>query len=164
MTFETVHEATELTEQQPPTSHGQRTSDSDYDPCQTAKITSPFYLYKHDSPRPSFDVSKSTPQLSLRDLEAGMNDLSPSVSQEKRDAQSSENRRSRIQDKKKQCLTKPKQRGCAWLKQLPPRQRLMVKMLIALVIIGAMVGLAVGITIAVHGGVYKSNNQTTSIG
>ncbi|KIV78399.1 hypothetical protein PV11_10121 [Exophiala sideris] len=154
MTFETVHEATELTEQKVPTSHEQPKSDSDYDPCSTAKITSPFYLYKHDSPRPSFDVSRSPPQLSLRDLEAGMNDLSPSVSQEKRDAQ----------EKKKQCLTRPKQRGCAWLKQLPPRQRLMIKMLIALVIIGAMVGLAVGITIAVHGGVYKNNNQTTSIG
>lgn len=161
MTTGTGPQATELAEQQRPTSHEQ--AKSDYDPCSNAKITSPFYLYNHDSPRPSFDANKPLPQVALQDLEAGTFNLSPTVSQEKRDAQRPDARRSRIQESKG-CMTKPKQRGCAWLKQLPPRQRLMVKMLIALVIIGAMVGLAVGITAAVHGGVYKNNNSTTSLG
>lgn len=61
-------------------------------------------------------------------------------------------------------MTKPKRRGCWWLTQLPPRQRLLAKFLIALVIVGAAVGIAVGISIRVHGGVYKSNNSTTQIG
>ncbi|KIW17670.1 hypothetical protein PV08_04865 [Exophiala spinifera] len=159
------------------------TGTDDYDPCANAKVTSPFYTYNHDSPRPSFDVNlKSFPQVTLQDLEAGGDgttpSLSPTVTQEKRDAQQKNIREQaggsggRLVNKswrfwhgpqKQQCMTKPKQRGCAWLKQMPKRQRIMVKVLIALVIVGAMVGIAVGITAAVHGGVYKNNNSTTSI-
>ncbi|KAL6250214.1 hypothetical protein RBB50_002515 [Rhinocladiella similis] len=155
-------EATELDERKQSPSH-------EFDPCVNAKVTSPFYLYNHDSPRPSFDVShKSLPQVTLRDLEAGAGtpNLSPTVTQEKRDAQNdmAGGKLKFFWQRQKQCMTKPKQRGCGWLKQMPKRQRILVKVLIALVIIGAMVGIAVGISAAVHGGVYKNNNSTTSIG
>ncbi|KIW42549.1 uncharacterized protein PV06_06089 [Exophiala oligosperma] len=170
-----MDEGTELDERKsasPPSTEPKEAS-SDYDPCVNAKITSPFYLYNHDSPRPSFDVNrKSFPQVTLRDLEAGTGtgtgtpNLTPTVTQEKRDAQNdvAGGRLKFWQTPKKQCLTRPKQRGCGWLKQMPKRQRLLVKVLIAMVIIGAMVGIAVGITAAVHGGVYKNNNSTTSLG
>jgi len=164
----TAVEATELDERKSPSSHEQ--TKSEYDPCVNAKITSPFYLYNHDSPRPSFEVaSKPLPQVTLQDLESGTINLSPTVTQEKRDAQKNAPLAGlkfwqRQQRRQSQCMTKPKQRGCGWLKELPPRQRLLVKILLALVIIGAMVGIAVGITAAVHGGVYKNNNSTTSIG
>ncbi|KIX00379.1 uncharacterized protein Z518_10518 [Rhinocladiella mackenziei CBS 650.93] len=158
-----VAEDTELTEQQPPTST--ETPKSEFDPCCNAKITSPFYLYNHDSSRPSFDVKKPDPvQVAIHDVEAGTANLSPSITQEKRDAQNAVAHRFKFWKREKQCMTKPKPRGCMWLKQLPPRQRLIVKLLMALVIIGAMVGIAVGITASVHGGVYKSNNSTTPIG
>lgn len=162
----TAFEATELDQRKPPSNEQTK---SEYDPCVNAKIASPFYLYNQDSPRPSFEVaSKPLPQVTLQDLEAGTINLSPTVTQEKRDAQKAAPSAGlkfwQKQQRQSQCMTKPKQRGCGWLKQLPPRQRLLVKILLALVIIGAMVGIAVGITAAVHGGVYKNNNSTTSIG
>ena len=48
----------------------------DFDPCAAAKPCSPFYLYKHDSPRPSTDQSHlkapdSSIQVSVHELEAG---------------------------------------------------------------------------------------------
>lgn len=59
----------------------------DFDPCAIAKPCSPFYLYKHDSPRPSTDqthlkVPDSAIHVSVSDLEAGS--LTPSITQEKR--------------------------------------------------------------------------------
>ncbi|KAL2421164.1 hypothetical protein ABEF95_003855 [Exophiala dermatitidis] len=159
--MQTVVESTELAEQKPPTSSPK----SEFDPCTTGNITSPFYLYKHDSPRPSFDVERNAPQVAVRDVEASASDLSPSITQEKRDAQQKASLKLGFWARKKQrCMTKPKPRGCGWLARLPPRQRLLVKVVIALVIIGAMVGIAVGISIRVHGGVYKNNNSTTPIG
>jgi hypothetical protein len=60
---------------------------SDFDPCALAKPCSPFYLYKHDSPRPSTErahlkVPGSAIHVSVHDLEAG--NLTPSTTQEKR--------------------------------------------------------------------------------
>ncbi|EXJ96378.1 hypothetical protein A1O1_01504 [Capronia coronata CBS 617.96] len=158
--MQAVVEATELTEQRPPTSSPK----SEYDPCRNAKITSPFYLYKHDSPRPSFDAEKPFPQVAVHDVEANAVDLSPTITQEKQDAQTRAIGRLKFWDRRAQCMTKPKPRGSGWLAQLPPRQRLLIRILIALVVVGAMVGIAVGISIRVHGGVYKNNNSTTSIG
>lgn len=158
--MQTVPEGTELTEQQPK-------SPQNFDPCCNAKITSPFYLYNHDSPRPSFDVTakdQNTPgtRVSIHDVESGTFNLSPTITEEKKEAQKPASNRLKFWQKKNKCLTKPKETG--WLSRLPPRQRLLVKIVIALVIIGAAVGIAVGISIRVHGGVYKDNNSTHQIG
>jgi len=86
----------------------------------------------------------------------------PQSTQEKRDAQNAAGNKFKFWQRKKQCMTKPKQRGCAWLTRLPPKQRFLAKVLIFLAITGAIVGLAVGITLRVHGGIYKSNNSTST--
>jgi len=157
-------DATELTEQKPDVSHER--PKSEFNPCNNAKITSPFYLYNHDSPRPSFDVTKShDPVVAVHDLEAGSMNLSPSVTQEKKDAQNAAAKnRFMFWKRQKQCMMQPKQRGCAWLSRLSPRQRILVKILIGLFIVGAAVAIAVSVSIHVGGGVYKSNNTTSQIG
>ena len=167
----TTFNNTELTEQKPHASHER--PKSEFDPCSTTKITSPFYLYKHDSPRPSFDVSKSQDpvSISVNDLEAGSfnlshSNLSPSITQEKRDAQNAAAGGKFMfwKRKKQQCLTRPKQRGCAWMANLSPRQRFVVKVLIGLLIVGSAVAIAVSVSIKVGGGVYKGANGSTDIG
>lgn len=65
---------------------------------------------------------------------------------------------------KSHCLTKPKPRGCHWMSNLSKMQRLLIKFVIALVIVGAMVGIGVGISLRVGGGVYKDQNSTAKIG
>lgn len=139
---------------QTPTLQGQ---DGDYDPCQNAQKFSPFYMYNHDSPRPSADLRpKQSIHVSVQDLELG--DISPSVTQEKLQAQSN-SRLDRLKvwgkQKKQQCLTKPKQQR--WLQRLPKKQRVAVKLLIAFLVAGVMVGVAVGIAAALHSGVYGSD-------
>ena len=59
----------------------------EFDPCAIAKPCSPFYLYKHDSSRPSTEQSHlKVPSLaihvSVQDLEAG--NLTPTLTQEER--------------------------------------------------------------------------------
>lgn len=63
--------------------------------------------------------------------------------------------------KRERCRTKAK---VSWFSQLPPWQRLLIKILVGLVLVGIIVGIAVGISIRVDGGVYKGNNQTSDIG
>lgn len=65
---------------------------------------------------------------------------------------------------KSPCLTKPKPRGCHCMSNLSRMQRLLIKFVIALVIVGAMVGIGVGISLRVGGGVYKNQNSTAKIG
>ena len=50
------------------------------------------------------------------------------------------------------------------MSNMPKRQKLLIKLFIALVIIGAMVGIGVGISLKVGGGVYKDQNSTAKIG
>lgn len=165
--MQTVQEDTELTERSPPNPSLQPKpqTQSDFNPCSNAKILSPFYLYNHDSPRPSFEVKNSdSATTTIRDLEAGASNLTPTITEEKRDAQAKNKGISRFWTTKQSCMTKPQRRGCGWLSRLPPKQRLLVKILIALAIIGAAVGIAVGISIRVNGRVYKSNNSSVQIG
>lgn len=132
-----------------PTQHG-----NEYDPCQNAQKFSPFYMYNHDSPRPSADIRpKQSIHVSLRDLEMG--DITPSVTQEKMNAQKKPGNKFRFWERKQRCLTKPKKQW--WLQRLPKKQRVTVKILIALLVAGTMVGIAVGIAAALHSGVYGSD-------
>jgi hypothetical protein len=136
---------------------------SEFNPCANAKITSPFYLYNHDSPRPSQDMKPRAPvTVSVRDLESA-GDLSPSITQEKRGSADSGRVRlwSRWVSKREHCRTKAR---VPWFSQLPPWQRLIIKLLIGLVLVGIIVGIAVGISIKVNGSVYKGKNSTSDIG
>ena len=125
--------------------------DAEYDPCQNAQKFSPFYTYNHESPRPSTDARpKQSIAMSVRDLELG--EITPSVNQEKIHAQ--KNTKLSLADKmmfwkhRQPCLTKPKKQR--WLQRLPKKQRIAVKAMIALIVVGAMVGIAVGIAAALH--------------
>ena len=130
--------------------------DGEYDPCQNAQKFSPFYTYNHDSPRPSQDLRpKQSIHVDVRDLELG--DITPSVTQEKLNAR--DKNRSKINfkfwDRTQPCLTKPKKQF--WLKRLPKKQRIAVKLAIAFLVAGAMIGIAVGIAAALHSGVYGTD-------
>ncbi|KAL9112415.1 MAG: hypothetical protein Q9227_003257 [Pyrenula ochraceoflavens] len=154
----------------------------EYNPSVNAKPCSPFY--NHDVARPSVDHSKTASQTRINlaqvdtnDLEAGGAGTSKSsldVVKQEHAAEADGSvkiwpgrlaRILRLQGQpKKKSMCRVKQRGKPWLPGLTPKQRLMVKLLIALVIIGAMVGIGVGISKAVGGGVWKSDNQTSQIG
>jgi hypothetical protein len=141
----------------------------EFDPCANAKPCSPFY--NHDSPRGSMDRSKTSLHVCVQDLEA-QNGLTPLQTNEVRPSPADSGalrpwttRTSMFsRTGKSPCLTKPKPRGCAWLSNMPRKQRLLVKLLIALVIVGAMVGIGVGVSLRVGGGVYKNQNSTSKIG
>lgn len=142
---------------------------SEFDPCAdalaNAKITSPFYLYNHDSPRPSHDSKPRAPvNISVRDLEAG--DLTPTITQEKEKSASIDSGRVRLwslwsRKRNNRCSTK---KQLSWFKQLLPWQRLLIKLAIGLMLVGVIVGVAVGISIRVNGSVYKGINRTAEIG
>ncbi|KAF2112462.1 hypothetical protein BDV96DRAFT_163112 [Lophiotrema nucula] len=65
--------------------------------------------------------------------------------------------RQAMMDKKK--MSK-RARGCHLLRNLSPKQRLWVKIVIAMIIVAAAVGLGVGISKAVGGGVWSGQGQT----
>jgi len=139
--------------------------DADFNPFENAKIASPFYLYNHDSPRPSQDLRRDKPSIhvDIRDLELG--DITPSITQEKLAAQDQKvSLSTRLKFWKKQrkqrSLTRPKKQW--WLQRLPKRQRITVKLLIAFLVAGAMVGIAVGIAAALHSNVYGTDKTVGS--
>lgn len=137
----------------PPTPFEQ---EADYDPCKLAKIASPFYLYNHDSPRPSADLRHGKPSLAATERDMELGEITPSVTQEKITAQEKQKKFNlKFWQKRQECLTKPKKQW--WLQRLPKKQRYAVKALIALVIVGAMIGIAVGIASAVNSPVNGSD-------
>lgn len=145
------------------------TKTTDFDPCSNAKPCSPFYLYNHDSPRPSTDQRpKASFNTSTHDLESGSEMLTPSVTQEKLDNTTTKMSictttgwRSRVLSKQCSQMTKPKQKS--WLQRMPTKKRRWVKAMIALFIIACMIGIAVGIAAGLKSGVWKSNNSTSNI-
>ncbi|KAK5948689.1 hypothetical protein OHC33_010292 [Knufia fluminis] len=134
----------------------QDNEDEEFDPCQNAQKFSPFYTYNHDSPRTSQDLRpKQSIHVDVRDLELG--DITPSVTQEKFNAQAKSRRKLNLKfwEKRQECLTKPKKQF--WLKRLPKKQRVAIRVAFALLIVGAMIGIAVGIAAALHSGVYGTD-------
>ncbi|KAK5100781.1 hypothetical protein LTR70_001317 [Exophiala xenobiotica] len=126
------------------------------------QISTPKQEDEDADPRPSQDLRpnqrpKQSLHIDVRDLELG--DITPSVTQEKFHAQKKSRRTPNVNLKfwkrKQPCLTKPKKQF--WLKRLPKKQRIAVKLAIAFVIVGAMVGIAVGIAAALHSGVYGTD-------
>lgn len=154
--------------------------DEEFDPFKEANPYSPFYLYYHDSPRASADLAqaqsrpKDAVRVSLRDVEAAstLSEIAQSAMVEKR---RDENKiihlwarlrsvAARPKDERHGRMTHPKQQSCAWFHALPRWQRIVIKISILLVFVGAIVGIAVGISLKVGGGVYKNSNQQTPIG
>ncbi|RMZ89099.1 hypothetical protein DV736_g3658, partial [Chaetothyriales sp. CBS 134916] len=125
---------------------------SEFDPCANAKITSPFYLYNHDSPGDYLEAQQ---------IDEDLTSSITGTTLEKRS--SSESGKARLwarRNRQSQCLTK--KRVSRW-KSLPAWQRLLIKLLIGLLLTGMVVGVAVGVSLRVNGGVYKNSNQSTNI-
>ncbi|RHZ65159.1 uncharacterized protein CDV56_101631 [Aspergillus thermomutatus] len=129
-------------------------SPEDYDPCVNAKPYSPFY--RHATASFALEQAKSQSKKPNCNLD-GMHDLesapSPSPYKQSVDVQSS--RTSNLWTKKR--------RRCNWMQSLTKKQKLAVKAIIAIVTLGSMVAIALGITIAVGGGVWKSDHQQGAI-
>lgn len=118
---------------------------TEFDPCATAHFTSPFY--DHDSPRVSSECFSKTKPATMVQVYAF--EAQPST-------------QSLRKSSSKKCMTKPRPRN-GWWNKLSNKQKLGMKILLAMVVIGAVVGLAVGLTKRVGGGVYKNQNQLGNV-
>lgn len=140
------------------------TPTEEYDPNSTHPF-SPFY--SHPTTRTSFEQHKCESKTNIhiyeKDLEAGS---TPRI------RQSSEPPRSvkdcTVWPGRRQLLEKSNERkrrsGCSPLRKLTKNQRIWVKILIALIIVGAAIGIGVGVSRAVGSGVWKNINSQTRIG
>lgn len=121
---------------------------------------SAFYL--HPTTRTSFEQHKSESKVHIRtqeqDLEAASTTF-PS-SEATRDTEVWPCK----QQLKKRALVVKRSRGCSPLSGLTQTQKFWVKLLIALVVIGAAVGIGIGISKAVGAGVWKNGNSQKKIG
>jgi hypothetical protein len=111
-------------------------SPEDYDPCANAKPYSPFY--RHATTSFALEQSKSQTKKPNCTVD-GMNDLESAPSQT------------------------PYKKRCGCMQALTRKQRMAVKAAIAIVTLGSMVAIALGITVAVGGGVWKSDHQQGAI-
>lgn len=121
---------------------------------------SAFYL--HPTTRTSFEQHKSESKIHIRaqeqDLEAASSTF-PS-SEVTRDSEVWPCK----QHLKKRALLVKRSKGCSPLSRLTQTQKFWVKLLIALVVIGAAVGIGIGISKAVGAGVWKNSNSQKKIG
>ncbi|MCJ1339084.1 hypothetical protein MMC09_004373 [Bachmanniomyces sp. S44760] len=127
----------------------------------TMNPCSPFY--SHPTTRTSFEQAKSESKVNLKhypDLESG------------RTSHENGGMDSHIIVSSKPCRVWPgmqsqtqlcKKSASPW-KNLSMKQRLWIKVLIALIIVGAAVGIGVGVSKATGAGVWKNDNSQTPIG
>lgn len=139
------------------------TPKEEYDPTSTHPF-SPFY--SHPTTRTSFEQLKSTSAVAIKiyetDLEAG-SPVRYSSSQPPpctKDCTAWPGK----QHLKQKSLAMKKSRVCSPLRSLSKKQRLWVKILIGIVIVGLAVGVGVGISKATGTGVWKSTTQQAQIG
>ncbi|OKL56515.1 hypothetical protein UA08_08303 [Talaromyces atroroseus] len=128
---------------------------ADFDPHIGAKPCSPFYA--HDDNNTSLEYLKNEATIAAQRY--GSNDLESGVPSTPRKRSLDVHGRVRCSK-----LWAEKKRRCDYLSSLTRRQRLIVKLVLALIIIGAMIGIAMGITVAVGGGVWKSANVKGTLG
>jgi hypothetical protein len=123
----------------------------DFDPHVGAKPCSPFY--RHRGPADSLTQLKIEAQITERSADS--NDLERGQCMSPGDLQ-------------KPCSAKlwARKRHSRFnlLRNLSQRQKFVVKLVIALLVLGTMVGIALGITAAVHGGVWKSGGGVGTLG
>ncbi|KAF2876323.1 hypothetical protein BDV95DRAFT_222638 [Massariosphaeria phaeospora] len=129
-------------------------------------------FYKHPDARRSTDGSAPPSKTHLgltvqeRDLEAGPPLSAASTQQPKVSVDGRVKEctmwpsKQAVMDKRK---TSKRARGCNLFKNLNSKQRLWVKIVIALIIVAAAVGLGVGISRAVGGGVWSGDGQSKTI-
>lgn len=129
-------------------------------------------FYKHPDARRSMDgaspTSKPTLQVSVyeRDTEAG-HPLSAATTQAPKVSVDGRVKECTMWPSRQTILERKKMnqraKGCNLFRSLSTKQRLWVKIFIALLVIAAAVGLGLGISKAVGGGIWKGRGQTTHI-
>jgi hypothetical protein len=120
-----------------------------------AKPCSPFY--SHDINNNSLEYLKNESTITAQRY--GSNDLESGTASTPQKQSLEVYRRCRPSK-----LWIQKRRKCDCMSSLTKRQRLYVKLVLALFIVGAMIGIAMGITVAVGGGVWKSANVRGQFG
>ncbi|RAL11088.1 uncharacterized protein BO97DRAFT_444284 [Aspergillus homomorphus CBS 101889] len=128
----------------------------DYNPCVGAKPSSPFY--RHATPSVTIDrfkVETEKPQPTVQRY-------TPSVIPERPPMfnvsalESGSRHESNLWGQPK--------RHCGCMSRLGKKQRMVVKAIIAVVILGTMIAIALGITVAVGGAVWRSDHRQEFIG
>ncbi|MCJ1467411.1 hypothetical protein MMC07_006035 [Pseudocyphellaria aurata] len=137
---------------------------TDENPPSARHPFSPFYL--HPTTRTSLEQHQSESKVHIRvheqDLEAGSS-IFPS-------SEVSRNHKEHAvwpcnnQKYKNSSMKDMRKGGCGPLRRLSRKQRLVAKLLIGLIVVGAAVGIGIGISKAVGAGVWKNANSQERIG
>jgi hypothetical protein len=127
---------------------------ADFDPHVGAKPCSPFYA--HDDNNASLEYLKNETTIAAQKY--GSNDLESGIPSTPR------KRSLDVHGVRCSKLWIEKKRKCNYLSSLTRKQRLIVKLVLGFLIVGAMIGIAMGITAAVGGGVWKSANVRGNFG
>lgn len=134
----------------------------EYDPISSHPFSA---FYSHPTTRTSLEQHKSESKVNIKiyeqDLEAGSRIvLSSDGPRTKKECTVWPGRHQLIKKRREM----EKNRGCNPMRNLSKKQRLWVKILIAMIIVGAAVGLGIGISKATGSGVFKTTNSQASIG
>lgn len=138
----------------------QATPTEEYDPTSQHPFSA---FYSHPTTRTSLEQHKSESKDHIKvyeqDLEAGSQTFSSSDVPRPSKGYGNPGK---SKGTKNLCMQKAK--GWSPVRNLSKTQALLVKILIALIIVGAAVGIGIGISKAVGAGVWKNNNSRTDIG
>jgi len=134
----------------------------EYDPTSSHPFSA---FYSHPTTRTSLEQYKSESKVNIKiyeqDLEAGSRIVpSSDISRTKTECTVWPGKRQLIEKRMKM----ERNRGCNPMRNLSKKQKLWIKILIAMVIVGAAVGLGIGISKATGSGVFKTTNSQTAIG
>ena len=117
-------------------------------------------FYSHPMTRTSFEQqqseSKSRMNVYERDVEAGSSTLSTPTKEYLSDPARQKSAKNSL------CAKQPQ--GCYPMRNLGKVQKLCVKILIAVSVLGTAIGIGVGISMAVGAGIWKSSNERRPIG
>ena len=139
-----------------------RTPTEEYDPTSSHPFSA---FYSHPTTRTSLEQHQSESKVNIKiyeqDLEVGSRIVASSdIPRTKKDCTVWPGRHQLLEKRMKM----EKNRECNPMRNLSKKQKLWIKILIAMVIVGAAVGLGIGISKATGSGVFKTTNSETAIG
>ncbi|KAL4908883.1 hypothetical protein BDW74DRAFT_73868 [Aspergillus multicolor] len=137
----------------------------EYDPSVGAKPSSPFY--RHATPSSKL-ARLASPRRRSHSIRVGVGSPIDDIEGQRppwyRLYDVEEGREETTDSKRKLKLWVKKKKYSDCLSGLTKRQRMAVKIAVAVVLVGSMVAVALGITAAVGGGVWRGENQTEKLG
>ncbi|KAL6234533.1 hypothetical protein BDW75DRAFT_231093 [Aspergillus navahoensis] len=142
-----------------------RQQPEEYDPSIGAKPYSPFYRHA----TPSSKLARLAPQRKRsKSIPVGIGSPIDDIEGQRPPWQRLYDVEERLSEgensKTKLKLWAQKKRYCDCLSGLSKRERMAIKIAIAVVLVGSMVAVALGITAAVGGGVWRGENHTEQLG